>query len=156
MEETVTSDLQSLSDWFKVNKLSLNIGKTNYLAIGRIQRMDNYSVYLDMTVTVISRRTHVKFLGVFVGDKLNWNEHRNGCHFLQTKNSFCPVCTKNCRQYLNVEAAKIYLSIYLSWVGWLKKCILPQRPAENNVQEKTKTNIFNKNITKLKFYYIIL
>ena len=35
--------------------------------------MYNYSIYLDGAE--ISRRKHVKFLGIFVGDKLNWNEH---------------------------------------------------------------------------------
>ncbi len=69
--------LQSLSDWFKVNTLALNIEKTNYLAIGRSQIMYNYSIYQEGAE--ISRRKHVKFLGIFMDDKLNWNKHINFC-----------------------------------------------------------------------------
>ncbi len=57
----------------KVNKLSLNIGKTNYLAIGKSEHRNNYSIYMDGAE--ITRRTHVKFLSIFVDDKLNWYEH---------------------------------------------------------------------------------
>ncbi len=97
------------SDWFKVNKLALNIGKTNYLAIGRSQSMYNYSIYLDWTE--VSRRMHVKFLDIFVDDKLNWNEHINFC---KQKLVSALYALKNCGQYLNVEATKIlcYSLIY--------------------------------------------
>ncbi len=66
----------------------MNIGKTNYLAIGRSQNRNNYSIYMDGVE--ITRRTHVKFLGIFVDDKLNWYEH---IIFYKQK-SFYPVCSK--------------------------------------------------------------
>ncbi len=88
----------------------------------------------------ISRRKHVKFLGIFVDDKLNWNEQIHFCK--QKKNSFCPVCTKNCRQYLNVEAAKN--SILLSNIPLHKLWIpsmgidLQNIPGTNNSSPKKK------------------
>ncbi len=109
LEETVNSELQSLCNWFKVNKLSLNIGKTNYLAIGKSQNRNNYSIYMDGAE--ITRRTHVKFLGIFVDDKLNWYEHIKFC---KQKIVSALYALKNCRQYLNADAAKIlyYSLIY--------------------------------------------
>ncbi len=73
LEETVNSELHYLCNWFKVKKLSLNIEKTNHLAIGRSQSRNNYSIYMDGAE--IPRGTHVKFLGIFVDDQLNWYEH---------------------------------------------------------------------------------
>ena len=36
---TMTNDLKKLDIWFKVNKLSLNVDKTNYIAFGKTTRL---------------------------------------------------------------------------------------------------------------------
>ncbi len=48
----------------------------------------------------------------------------------------------------------IYQYIYPGWAGY-KNCILPQRPAENNVQDK-KANIFNKKKKRRQFLKSLL
>ena len=60
----------------------------------------------------------MKFLGIFMDGKLDWYEH---IRFCKQKNSFCPVCSKNCRQYLNADAAKIlyYSLIYPYLSNWM-------------------------------------
>ncbi len=44
LEERVNIELQFLSNWFKVNKLSLNFGKANNVAIERWQGRNNNSI----------------------------------------------------------------------------------------------------------------
>ncbi len=45
LSEEVNSDLQNLLEWFKVNKLPLNVTKTNFLVIGRNRHID---IVLDL------------------------------------------------------------------------------------------------------------
>ncbi len=59
-----------MSIWFKVNKLSLNVSKTNYMIFNGNRRGEECNISIDgMNVN----RVHVtKFLGVLVDDKLSW------------------------------------------------------------------------------------
>ncbi len=44
LTRTINNELAQLSDWFKANKLSLNIGKTNFVLIGKNQHADNVRI----------------------------------------------------------------------------------------------------------------
>ena len=58
-----------------MNKLSLNIGKTNYVVI----KQNNTDVDAHLTINIgndlIGHTTVVKFLGVYIDEKLEWHEH---------------------------------------------------------------------------------
>jgi len=72
----VNSELCNISMWFKSNKLSLNIGKTNYMIFKN--RFSN-RVYNDLNICIdgvtISKVSHTKFLGVILNDSLSWANH---------------------------------------------------------------------------------
>ena len=70
----VNSELQMLSSWFKSNKLSLNIKKTNYIIFGNIKILNNnFNIILDgNTLTRVKTTT---FLSVQIDEKLNWQPH---------------------------------------------------------------------------------
>ena len=72
---TVNRELGKLSDWFKVNKLSLNVKKTNYILFGRkyMTLSETHNVLIDGLR--IERVQCTKFLGVFIDEKLNWKKH---------------------------------------------------------------------------------
>ena len=64
----------SLVDWVGVNGLSLNVKKTCYMIFSRSRlNLDGFTVSIDNTV--IERKTHARFLGVIVDEKLSWAEH---------------------------------------------------------------------------------
>ena len=44
VRETVSTELDKLHSWFQVNKLSLNIAKTNFMIFGNKQCEDNHCV----------------------------------------------------------------------------------------------------------------
>ena len=73
--ETVSTELDKLHSWFQVNKLSLTIGKTNFMIFGNKQCEDNHVVSINgMNI----KRVYVtKFLGVHIYSHLNWGEHIN-------------------------------------------------------------------------------
>ena len=73
--ETVSSELGKLHSWFQVNKLSLNIGKTNFMIFGSKQCEANHVVSINGMN--IKRFYVTKFLGVHIDSHLNWGEHIN-------------------------------------------------------------------------------
>lgn len=75
--EKVNYDLNSLHDWFKTNKLSLNVGKTNYMLFGNTIRVqpDTHLHKILIGTDEIMQKKSVKFLGVTIDDRLNWQDH---------------------------------------------------------------------------------
>ena len=72
------TELSKLSEWFRANKLSLNVLQTNFILFGSKPiptNSHNYQLILDGNV--IERVTVTKFLGVFLDEKLKWTQHLN-------------------------------------------------------------------------------
>ena len=62
-----------LTNWYKANKLSLNVNKTvllKFLPTGS-------SFDIQVSNTTLSNQHFTKFLGVMIDDKLTWNAHLN-------------------------------------------------------------------------------
>ena len=70
-----SNELDKLSVWFAVNKLSLNVDKTNYMIF------DNRKVPSDLHVSIngtnIERVNVTKFLGVLIDCNLSWKDQIN-------------------------------------------------------------------------------
>ncbi|KAJ8038193.1 hypothetical protein HOLleu_19201 [Holothuria leucospilota] len=72
----INDELTIISNWFRVNKLSLNISKTNYMIFHPYQRkVDNVEIYIDKTKVSFSDK--IKFLGVYLDSNLSWVNHIN-------------------------------------------------------------------------------
>ena len=70
---TIEHDLEMMVDWFKENKLSLNLRKT---VIMRFWSSDkNFDIRVEGNI--IPQVTHTKFLGVHMDNELKWNVHLN-------------------------------------------------------------------------------
>ncbi len=72
----VNNDLNKLTDWFRANKLSLNIGKTNYIIFNNTKHMvfdNNLNLILDNQK--LQNVDSTKFLGIIIDKHLNWTEH---------------------------------------------------------------------------------
>ena len=69
----IETDLENISDWFRANKLTLNVGKTNCLVFGK------NPPELTSALSINGERMHVtnttKFLGIWIDNNLNWNQH---------------------------------------------------------------------------------
>ncbi len=62
---TVNNEFMLLSDWFKANKLSLHVSKTNCIIFTGNKRVVN--IKLEINEMEINQQKHVKFLGVVSG-----------------------------------------------------------------------------------------
>ena len=68
-------ELESLSEWFRSNKLSLNVSKTNFVIF------NHYKIDVPENLTMkignenIEGKNSVKCLGMIIDSKLEWKEH---------------------------------------------------------------------------------
>ena len=81
--ETMNQELEKLTKWLHVNKLSLNVSKTHYI-IFRSRGMPKpiVSNILHINNIPIKEDTKTKFLGVILDNKLTWLPH---IHFIKSK-----------------------------------------------------------------------
>ena len=72
---SVEDDLNRLVDWFKANKLTLNLDKTVCVLFSNQSKPQK--VTLEIGTYRLQSSDIVKFLGVLIDNKLNWNKHIN-------------------------------------------------------------------------------
>ena len=67
-----------LCDWFKSNKLLLNVSRTNYVLFHATNMLINSAQYtLKIGSEIITEKNEVKFLGIILDKNLRWNSHIN-------------------------------------------------------------------------------
>ena len=82
---TLNAELQKISSWFKSNKLSLNIDKTNFIYFKNVHSPDTEcNLYIDGLSLVEKKST--KFLGVTIDSNLTWNEHIKNINTIISRN----------------------------------------------------------------------
>ena len=72
-------DLNILCDWFKANKLSLNVSKTTYMMFNKNIQNLIINTPLKIGNAQIERVSSTKFLGLFLDDQLKWTNHLKKC-----------------------------------------------------------------------------
>ena len=91
----IEEDLKTISDWFKANKLSLNLNKTVYVFFGNSK--NEVKPVLEINNIILKPSKIAKFLGLWLDEDLNWNTHitklinkiKRNMHLLQVpKNLF--------------------------------------------------------------------
>ena len=72
--DMINRELHKVCDWFKVNKLSVNASKTNFMLLGTYHKTNvntgNKCIILDNTK--LERVKQTKFLGVIIDENLTW------------------------------------------------------------------------------------
>ena len=74
MAYNINYELEQISLWLKVNKLSLNVKKTHYMVFtNKKSRTANLKISIDNQI--IDEVCQTKFLGVMIDNKLTWKNH---------------------------------------------------------------------------------
>ena len=74
--KNINFELSKIAVWFKINKLSLNIKKTNYiLFLSGNEKVDNLGLEILIDNGKVNQVDHTKFLGVVINSRLNWKDH---------------------------------------------------------------------------------
>ena len=76
IEQTINVELKALSIWFKLNKLTLNIKKTNFMIIkSRKKNVDPTLLNININNNKIQQVQFIKFLGIIIDEHLTWDHH---------------------------------------------------------------------------------
>ena len=67
--------MPKLYDWFKGNKLSLNVKKSNYVIFKPRQRREEFDLNIEINGHKMIRVKEVTFLGVIFDENLSWQPH---------------------------------------------------------------------------------
>ena len=67
--ETLNCEVEQICKWFRANKLSLNVKKTNHTLLPL--KMSE----LKIGNTIIIRKFSFKFLGVMLNENISWKDH---------------------------------------------------------------------------------
>jgi hypothetical protein len=71
---SMKNNLSRLTDWFRGNKLSLNVSKTNYMVFSNLTKNPS-ELHLQINDQLIEKAGCTKFLGIHIDDKLKWDIH---------------------------------------------------------------------------------
>jgi len=75
--DSLNDNLNVLADWFRANKLSLNVNKTVYMTFGNVKlhTLNNPASSLKLGEEIIKHVTVTQFLGIYIDENLKWTEH---------------------------------------------------------------------------------
>ena len=115
----IEQDINRIKDWFKANKLTLNILKTECIYFNNKNTTDTFEINIGKTV--IKSTNSVKILGIWLDNKLSWKKHTNtllmkikqNTTLLQISNKFL---TKHCKK--NIYYSHIYSHIIYGLSLW--------------------------------------
>ena len=69
--------------WLNVNRLSLNLNKTNYVIFQPFNKPLKHQVTIKIQKIALSQKTHVEYLGVIIDSTFSWKQ--------QIKNITCKI-----------------------------------------------------------------
>ena len=75
VERVINNELKKLYTWLIVNRLSLNIDKTNFLIFHPYNKPVKQSITIKINKKAISEKDHIKYLGVILDATLTWKTH---------------------------------------------------------------------------------
>ena len=110
LEKLINFELAKIDNWMKINKLTINYDKTNYIIFTK--RNKNVNITLEMNSNTLQRVQETKYLGVIIDENLNWKSH---IKLVKAKVSrACYIMTK-LKHYVNTAALKMtYYSLIFS------------------------------------------
>ena len=74
LQGMINGVLAKLAKWFAVNKLTLNLSKTNYMIFRNHPPDIEINLFINKKITRIHE---MKFLGVYIDESLNWKYQIN-------------------------------------------------------------------------------
>ena len=75
LEKVINKELKKLHTWLIVNRLSLNIEKTNFVLFHPFNKPCKNKITLKIQNKAISEKDNVKYLGIMIDSGLTWQAH---------------------------------------------------------------------------------
>ena len=75
IEKTVNAELKKVNRWLLLNKLALNVEKSNFVLFHSTSKTCSKKLKIKIGSKRLKEENHVKFLGVLVDSTLSWKPH---------------------------------------------------------------------------------
>ena len=112
LEKIVNKELKNLYLWLSINRLALNIEKTNFLIFHPFNKPLKYNVTLKIHKRAILEKQNIKYLGIIIDSTLSWKAHLSN---LSKKLSRTIGVMYKLRPFVNLQIMKnIYHSLFYS------------------------------------------
>ena len=106
LEALMNSELEKVKEWCDVNKLSINMSKTNFMIIKSIRKKDmSVNIQIsksDGTSHPLVHKNHIKYLGVMIDD------------FCLVEVSYFVHLLSNLKEYWHYIKARHYLQVSIN------------------------------------------
>ncbi len=114
---SIQSDLTALHDWFNANKLSLNVTKTNFMIFSPKSTNKHPTITnIQLGNQTIERVNSAKFVGLFIDDGLQWDEH---IKYLSCKLSSGSYAIHSAKRTLSMQnLTQLYNSLFHSHISY--------------------------------------
>ena len=94
--DSIKADISVLMDWFKANRLSLNLSKTFYVLFRpKNKHIPDSLPDLTFGTDIIKRVSSIKSLGIYVDEFLDWDEHVTQLCNKLSRSLYCMQSVKN-------------------------------------------------------------
>jgi hypothetical protein len=114
LQDLVNNELVKINDWMKLNKLTINYDKTNYILF--TNKKLNSGINIQLEGHTLKQVKETKYLGVIVNEKLNWEEH---IVFIRNKLAKASYLLSKLRHYVDLPTLKmIYYSLVHSHLSY--------------------------------------
>ena len=117
LEKLINTELKEISNWFKLNKLSLNIDKTNFMIFKNKYNnkpMPDFKIEIDNKH--IEQVDTTKFLGIPIDNNLTWKAHTS--HVTKIVSKYNGIIRK-VRPFLNSESLHtLYNTLILPYLTY--------------------------------------
>ena len=109
LEHLVNQELIKTNEWIRINKLTINYKKTNFIIFFRTKHNKCYRI--TMNNNLLERVTETRYLGVYLDEQLNWQYHLKK---LKSKIAMASYILIKSRKYLDLRTLKMlyYSTVY--------------------------------------------
>ena len=112
LEIRVNKELKNLYLWLSVNRLALNIEKTNFVIFHPFNKPFKYNVTIIIHKKAITEKKSIKYLGILIDSTLSWKDHITN---LSKKLSRTVGILYKLRPFVNLKIMKdIYYALFYS------------------------------------------
>ena len=117
LENILNNELNLISNWFKLNKLSLNVTKTNFMVFkNKHSSKPTIKLKINIDNNEISEVTTTKFLGVLIDNNLSWHSHT--AHISKIVSKYNGIIRK-VRPYLPLTSLRtLYNTFILPYINY--------------------------------------
>ena len=116
INKLVNYDLKQLSFWLNANKIALNVAKTEVILFKGKNKTIDVGINLKLSRKKLNLSSHVRYLGVFIDENLNWKYHVNA---ISSKLIKANAMLSKLRHFVSKEVLRtVYYAIFQSHINY--------------------------------------